>query len=89
MAGVEVLAAGCLGQCGSGPNVVVQLPDKNPFWYMGIWPEAVPVIVQQHLKQGLPVWELLSCSKHPHARRDYGPAPEGLFTKVRTLLGLG
>jgi (2Fe-2S) ferredoxin len=44
--GVEIIASGCLGQCGNGPMVLV-LP--NAVWYSGVLPRDVPMIVEQCL----------------------------------------
>nr|WP_290427144.1 (2Fe-2S) ferredoxin domain-containing protein [Thermoleptolyngbya sichuanensis] len=50
--GVEVVASGCLGQCGNGPMVLV-LPDE--VWYWRVLPEEVGAIAHQHLQLGRPV----------------------------------
>ncbi|BAU42022.1 MULTISPECIES: (2Fe-2S) ferredoxin domain-containing protein [Cyanophyceae] len=50
--GVEVVASGCLGQCGNGPMVLV-LPDE--VWYWRVLPEEVGAIAHQHLQLGQPV----------------------------------
>ena len=55
-ADVVVKSAGCLGECGSGPMVVV-LPEQ--IWYCHVSPLDVPRIVEQHLKGGKPVTEKL------------------------------
>lgn len=59
---VEILAVSCQGQCNMGPTVRV-LPDET--WYCRVKPEDVPVIVQQHLKEGIPVDRLLHPRLHP------------------------
>jgi len=56
VSGVSVMPSGCLGQCGNGPMVLV-LPDL--VWYCGVKPCEVPQVVQQHLRDGLPVSEML------------------------------
>jgi (2Fe-2S) ferredoxin len=61
VAGVTVEASGCLGQCNMGPSVRV-IPDH---WYCRVKPEDVPVIAEQHLKQGKPVTALLHPRFHP------------------------
>jgi (2Fe-2S) ferredoxin len=61
-ANVVVQGVGCLGECGSGPMVVV-LPEK--IWYCQVQPLDVPRIVEQHLKGGKPVREKLYPKFHP------------------------
>lgn len=56
LAPVEVVGSGCLGQCGNGPMVLV-LPDE--VWYNRVSPEEVPVVVDRHLHQGVPVQAML------------------------------
>jgi (2Fe-2S) ferredoxin len=53
---VRVNNSGCLDQCGHGPNAVVY-PEN--VWYSHLTLEDVPVIVEQHLKNGQPVEKLL------------------------------
>ena len=53
---VEVVASGCLGQCGNGPMVLV-LPEE--VWYSGVCPEEVAAITEQHLRGGKPVEAML------------------------------
>ena len=60
---VVVESTGCLGECGSGPMVLV-LPDK--VWYCNVRLEDVPRIVEQHIKCGKPVREKLYPKFHPH-----------------------
>ena len=62
-ADVEVISVGCLGQCGSGPMVVV-LPEE--IWYAHVAVGDVPKIVEQHLQGGKPVREKLYPKFHPH-----------------------
>lgn len=52
----ELLTAGCLGQCGNGPMVLVE-PEE--VWYSQISPEEVAAIVKQHLIGQSPVKEML------------------------------
>ena len=59
---VVVQSAGCLGECGNGPMVVV-LPEE--IWYCHVVLEDVPRIVEQHLKGGKPVREKLYSKFHP------------------------
>ena len=59
---VEVESSGCLGQCGSGPMVLV-LPDE--IWYCHLHLSDVPLIVEKHLKKGKIVKEKLYPKFHP------------------------
>lgn len=52
---VRVNNSGCLDQCGHGPNAVVY-PEN--IWYSHLTLEDVPVIVEEHLKNGRPVERL-------------------------------
>lgn len=49
---VSVEECGCLGQCGSGPMVLI-LPEQ--VWYWRVHPQEVPAVVERHLKGGNPV----------------------------------
>ena len=60
-----VETTGCLGQCGSGPMVLI-LPDET--WYCHIHPGDVPIIAEQHLKQGQIVTKKLYPRFH-HTRK--------------------
>lgn len=60
---VEICASGCLGQCNMGPSVYV---EPEGVWYCRVKPENVSAIVEQHLKQGKPVAELLHPRFHPN-----------------------
>jgi (2Fe-2S) ferredoxin len=62
VAGVQVAASGCLGQCNLGPSVQIT-PDG--FWYCLVKPDDVKTIVEQHLKNGKPVTALLHPRFHP------------------------
>ena len=62
---VVVQSVGCLGECGSGPMVVV-LPEE--IWYAHVAVGDVPRIVEQHLKGGKPVTEKLYRKFHPEQR---------------------
>jgi (2Fe-2S) ferredoxin len=62
MMGVTVVGSECQGQCNMGPTVRV-LPDET--WYCRVTPEDVPIIVDQHLKQGKPIDRLLHPRFHP------------------------
>jgi (2Fe-2S) ferredoxin len=59
---VVVQSAGCLGECGSGPMVVV-LPEE--IWYCHVELKDVSRIVEQHLRGGKPVKEKLYPKFHP------------------------
>ncbi len=59
--GVVVCGTDCLGLCNMAPSVHVTL-DK--VWYCRVKSEHVPTIVQQHLKDGNPVTELLHPRYH-------------------------
>jgi (2Fe-2S) ferredoxin len=61
----EVLAAfERLGQCGSGPMVLV-MPDR--IWYSAVHPTEVPSVVERHLRGGRPVVSMLYPKYHPPA----------------------
>ena len=53
---VELEGRRCLGQCGSGPMVLV-LPDQ--IWYERVQPAEVPAIVKRHLRDGQPIQAML------------------------------
>ncbi|MGV0027980.1 (2Fe-2S) ferredoxin domain-containing protein [Phormidesmis priestleyi] len=59
---VTAIGVGCQGQCNMGVTVQV-LPDE--VWYCRVKPEQVEAIVEQHLKQGKPVEDLLHPRFHP------------------------
>ena len=48
---VELVASGCLGQCGNGPMVLI-LPEQ--IWYRYVRRQNVRTIAAQHLRQGNP-----------------------------------
>ena len=52
---VRVNKAGCLGQCGFGPMVVVY-PEQT--WYAAVRPSDADRILDEHLIGGTPVEEL-------------------------------
>ncbi|KAB8332025.1 (2Fe-2S) ferredoxin domain-containing protein [Scytonema tolypothrichoides VB-61278] len=60
---VTITASSCLGQCGNGPMVLV-LPDI--VWYSGVSPREVPLLVEQHLRGGQRVTQMLYCRFHPN-----------------------
>lgn len=59
---VEVASSGCLGQCGSGPMVLV-LPDE--VWYGRVRHDEVAAVVQRHLQGGKPI----EAMRHTRRRR--------------------
>lgn len=59
---VDVESSGCLGQCGSGPMVLI-LPEET--WYCHLHSRDVPVIAEKHLRQGKVVTEKLYPKFHP------------------------
>lgn len=61
---VAVVASSCLGQCGSGPMVLV-MPEE--VWYCGIRPEEVTSVTEQHLQGGKPVKAMLYRKFHGYA----------------------
>ncbi|MBD2596771.1 (2Fe-2S) ferredoxin domain-containing protein [Nostoc spongiaeforme FACHB-130] len=61
-ADVTVTASSCLGQCGNGPMVLV-LPDM--VWYSGVQADEVPLLVEQHLRCGERVKQMLYYRFHP------------------------
>jgi (2Fe-2S) ferredoxin len=61
---VVVVASSCLGQCGSGPIVLV-MPEE--VWYCGIRPEEVASVTEQHLQGGKPVKAMLYRKFHGSA----------------------
>ncbi len=52
---VRMNGAGCLGQCGHGPMVVVYPEDV---WYCNVQPEDAARIVAEHFVGGIPVESL-------------------------------
>lgn len=54
---IRANSAGCLDLCAQGPVVVVY-PEGT--WYVGVRPEDVVEIVEQHLIGGKPVERLLA-----------------------------
>lgn len=60
--GVAVKRSGCLGQCGSGPMVLVE-PEKT--WYSQVQPGDVSEIVSRHLVGDRPVTRKLYPLFHP------------------------
>ncbi|WP_287128582.1 hypothetical protein [Candidatus Cyanaurora vandensis] len=66
--------------------MLVQQPDQPLFWYsLHQALDCVPIIVEQRLQAGKPVWQLLSSTKYSHARAEYGPPPVNFLTKLQKL----
>lgn len=62
IADIPVRGSGCLGQCGSGPMVLV-LPEE--IWYSRVHPGEAIAIIEQHLLGGQPVGAMLYRKFHP------------------------
>jgi len=62
LANTDIVACGCLGQCGNGPMVLI-LPDE--IWYHKLNPDEVQAIVTRHLQQGTPIKAMLYKKFHP------------------------
>lgn len=58
---IEVEPSGCLGQCGSGPMVLV---SGEKIWYSKVRVRDVPVIVRQHLLGDRPLTRKLYPQVH-------------------------
>lgn len=52
----ELIPAGCLGQCGNGPMVLV---ESDMTWYWQVHPKEVEIIIKQHLIDKCPVKAIL------------------------------
>ncbi len=79
-AGVTVKRSGCLGECGSGPMVLVT-PEET--WYCGVRDRDVPQIVSQHLEGGKAVSHKLYPKFHPT-----GSSLKGWLIVIGILLGI-
>jgi (2Fe-2S) ferredoxin len=64
---ISVTASDCLGQCASGPTVIV-MPDQ--VWYCRVNVADVGAIVAEHLQAGQPVARLLHPRFHPQFDRE-------------------
>jgi (2Fe-2S) ferredoxin len=53
---IAITPSGCLGPCFEGPTIVVY---PEAVWYVGVTAADVPEIVEQHMRNGLPVGRLL------------------------------
>jgi (2Fe-2S) ferredoxin len=63
---IRINHAGCMGQCGNGPMVVVY-PDN--IWYGGVMIEDADAIFDEHLRGGHPVERLLYHPAHPGSNK--------------------
>lgn len=63
---VTVIKSSCLGQCGSGPIVLV-MPEQT--WYSGVQASEVPTVVERHLRGGFPVQSMLYPKYHNIPKR--------------------
>jgi (2Fe-2S) ferredoxin len=62
---VRIDTVDCLGLCKHGPNAVVYDGARpKGTWYLGLDEDAVPEIVEKHLKNGEPV-ERLAADRRP------------------------
>lgn len=77
---VTVKRSGCLGECGSGPMVLVTPEDT---WYSNVRPKDVPTIVSQHLEGGKVVSYKLYSKFHPT-----DSSAKGWFIVVGILVGI-
>ncbi len=89
LADIELIQSGCLGQCGSGPNVIVEMTGQPDIWYnLRDALDCVPIVVEQHLTKGKPVWQLMSPAKHPHAQAEYGSPTLSFLMRIKNWLGI-
>jgi (2Fe-2S) ferredoxin len=63
---VTVSGTGCLGQCGSGPMILV-MPEQ--IWYSRVHHSEVPVLVKEHLQGNKPVQSMMYPKFHPQPKR--------------------
>lgn len=56
---VKVVPVGCIGYCHSEPIVQVNMPNQKPVLYGNVKKDKVHEIVQQHIKAGKPVENLV------------------------------
>jgi (2Fe-2S) ferredoxin len=61
---ITIEPSGCLGQCGSGPMILV-LPGM--FWYSHVQSHEVTRLIEQHLIGGEPVKKMLYLRFHSQA----------------------
>lgn len=79
-ASVTVKRSGCLGECGSGPMVLV-MPEET--WYCCVRSQDVPGIVSQHLEGGKVLRHKLYSKFHPT-----GSSLKGWLIVFSILLGI-
>lgn len=66
---VRIDDTSCLGLCKHGPNVVVYgEAEPKGSWYLGLDENDVPEVVEQHLKEGVPV-QRLAADRRPRKPR--------------------
>ena len=53
---IELISVPCLGQCGSGPMVLV---ESDQTWYSQVHPDEVNAVIERHLNGKSPVKEML------------------------------
>jgi len=56
---VRVIPVGCIGYCHSEPTVQVNVPGQRPVLYGNVKKDKVHKIIEEHLKAGAPVAELI------------------------------
>lgn len=55
----KIVTVGCLGYCHSEPIVQVNIPGQAPVFYGNVNKDKVTLIVNNHIKQGKPVENLI------------------------------
>ncbi|MDQ2087051.1 (2Fe-2S) ferredoxin domain-containing protein [Herbivorax sp. ANBcel31] len=56
---VKIVTVGCIGYCHSEPVVQLNVPGQAPVLYGNVKKDKVPLIVNNHIKQGKPVENLI------------------------------
>ncbi|PKM95401.1 MAG: NADP oxidoreductase [Firmicutes bacterium HGW-Firmicutes-1] len=59
IAGAKVISVGCIGYCHSEPTVQVNMNGQKPILYGNVSEDKVAKIIEQHIKGGKPVEELI------------------------------
>jgi len=59
MDNIRVVPVGCIGYCHSEPTVQVNIPGQKPVLYGNVKKDKVHRIIENHLKAGKPVNELI------------------------------
>lgn len=86
---VRINRAGCLNQCGHGPNLVIYPEDV---WYCGVQASDADAIFEQHIVAGRPVERLLSrlppgdnkdTERYPAEVRQFKQVEKGLDAQRR------